>query len=57
MFHFPIGAMLNSFRQETKEAVRSAAAIGVQGLQMYATTGENAPENLTGKNEESCFAL
>jgi len=49
MFHFPIGAMLNSFRQETKEAVRSAAAIGVQGLQMYATTGENAPENLTGE--------
>ena len=48
MFHFPIGVMLDSFRQETREAVKTAAALGVQGLQMYATTGENAPENLVG---------
>lgn len=48
MYHFPIGAMLDSFRQETRTAIRTAAEIGVQGLQMYATTGENAPENLVG---------
>ena len=48
MYQFPIGAMVDSFRQETRTAIKTAAEIGVQGLQMYATTGENAPENLTG---------
>lgn len=48
MYRFPIGAMLDSFRLETKEAVKAAAEIGVTGLQMYATSGENAPENLVG---------
>ncbi|MBQ4551544.1 MAG: sugar phosphate isomerase/epimerase [Clostridia bacterium] len=49
MYPFPIGAMVDSFRQETREAIKTAASIGVQGLQMYATTGENAPENLAGQ--------
>ena len=52
MYKFPIGAMLDSFRQETYEAVKTAAAIGVQGLQMYSTTGENAPENLVGQKRK-----
>ncbi len=52
MYNFPIGAMVDSFRQETREAIRSAAAIGVQGLQMYATTGENSPENLVGQKRK-----
>jgi len=52
MYKFPIGAMLDSFRMETREAVKAAAAIGVQGLQMYATKGENAPENLTGEKRK-----
>lgn len=49
MYQFPIGAMLDSFRLETREAVKAAAKIGVSGLQMYATSGENAPEMLTGQ--------
>ena len=49
MYNFPIGAMVDSFRQETKAAIITAAGIGVQGLQMYATKGENAPENLVGQ--------
>ena len=49
MYQFPIGAMVDSFRQPTRDAIKTAAALGVQGLQMYATTGENAPENLTGQ--------
>lgn len=47
MYQFPIGAMLDSFRLPTREAVKAAAKIGVGGLQMYATSGENAPESLT----------
>jgi len=49
MYQFPIGVMVDSFRQPTRDAIKTAAALGVQGLQMYATTGENAPENLTGQ--------
>lgn len=52
MYQFPIGAMVDSFRQETREAIKTAAAIGVQGLQMYATTGENSPENLVGQKRK-----
>ena len=52
MYNFPIGAMMDSFRQETRQAIKTAAEIGVQGLQMYATTGENAPENLVGSKRK-----
>lgn len=48
MYQFPIGAMLESFKLETHEAVKAAAAIGASGLQMYSTNGVNAPENLVG---------
>ena len=44
--------MVDSFRQDTREAIKTAASIGVQGLQMYATTGENAPENLVGQKRK-----
>ena len=47
MYNFPIGAMLESFQLPFREAVEKAASIGVQGLQMYMTSGEMAPENLT----------
>lgn len=44
---FQIGVMTDSFRIDTKSAIKKAAELGAAGLQMYATTGENAPENLT----------
>lgn len=47
MFHFPIGVILESFRTDRSTAIARAAAMGAQGIQMYATKGENAPENLT----------
>lgn len=45
MYHFPIGAIVDSFRCDTKEAIEKAAAIGIKGLQMHCTRGEHAPEN------------
>ena len=48
MYKFPIGVVLESFRLPTYEAVKSAASLGLNGIQMYATNGENAPENLSG---------
>ena len=49
MYQFPIGVMLESFRLPTKEAIAKAADIGAQGIQMYCTQGEHAPENMTGE--------
>lgn len=44
---FFVGAMLESFKMETKAAIETAAKMGVTGLQMYCTNGEHAPENMT----------
>jgi len=50
MYDFPIGAIVDSFRCDTKEAVKKAAAIGIKGIQMYCTRGAHAPENF-GKEQ------
>ena len=46
MYNFPIGVMLDSFRKPPKEALLLAAASGADGLQLYATHGELAPESM-----------
>lgn len=45
---FKIGVITDSFRTDTKTAIETAAKLGVSGFQMYATKGENSPENLVG---------
>ena len=47
MYNFPIGVILESFRLPRSEAIKAAAALGANGIQMYATSGENSPENLS----------
>lgn len=47
MYQFPIGVMLDSFRMDTKTALAKAAEIGAKGVQIYATHGDMAPENMT----------
>ena len=51
MHHFKIGTMVESFRLDTFEAIKKAAEIGAEGLQMYCTSGENAPENMTAERK------
>ena len=46
MYNFPIGAMLESFKMSTPDALKSAVKVGAKGIQMYATKGEHAPENM-----------
>ncbi len=46
MGRFPIGVIINSFRTDTVSAVKKAAEVGAQGFQVYATSGEMAPENM-----------
>lgn len=47
MYDFPIGVILESFKLGRGEAIRKASEIGAKGIQMYATEGQNSPENLT----------
>lgn len=53
MFQFPIGVILESFRADRSTAIKKAAAIGANGIQMYATYGENAPENLSAQDRRN----
>ena len=46
MYSFPIGVILESFRLDRSASIKKAAEIGANGIQMYATQGENSPENL-----------
>lgn len=39
--------MLDSFRTDTFTAIKKACDLGVSGVQMYSTSGENSPENMT----------
>ncbi len=47
MYQFPIGIIIDAFRTDTKTAIDKAAALGADGIQMYASRGENTPEQLT----------
>ena len=47
MYNFPIGVIVDSFLLPTKEGIAKAASMGVEGIQMYCTSGDNSPENLT----------
>lgn len=49
MKSFPIGVILESFRLPLFEALDKAKALGVQGIQVYATNGELAPQNLSAQ--------
>ncbi|MBQ7364682.1 MAG: sugar phosphate isomerase/epimerase [Clostridia bacterium] len=56
MYQFPIGAMLDSFRVDTMTAIKKAAALGAVGLQMYSTSGENSPENMTASRKQEILS-
>ena len=49
MARFPIGVILDSFQKPVDEALNLAESLGVQGIQVYATTGAMSPEELTGE--------
>ncbi len=53
MYNFPIGVILESFRLGRSDAIKKAAEIGASGIQMYATEGENSPENLNAAQRRS----
>lgn len=56
MYNFKIGAIVDSFRVDTFEAIRRAAKIGVDGIQMYASAGENSPEQMTSERKKNLIS-
>ncbi len=57
MNQFPIGIIIDSFRTDHVTAVKKAAQVGAQGIQVYATNGEMAPENLVGAKRKEFLDL
>ena len=54
---FEIGAMLESFCLPEKEAFKIASSLGVTGIQMYAVSGEHAPENMTNAKKRELLSV
>lgn len=57
MKRFPIGVIINSFRTDIPTSVKKAAEVGAQGIQVYATSGEMAPENLSKEKRRGFLDL
>ena len=58
MTNFPIGIIIDSLRDKSKiEQVQTAAALGAKGIQVYATRGEMAPENLSAEQRREFLKL
>lgn len=56
MYRFPIGIIIDSLRTEnTVSAIKKAAELGADGIQMMATTGENAPENMNAQARKELY--
>ena len=53
MYNFPIGVILESFRLSRSEAIKAAARMGANGIQMYSRDGENSPESLSKGDRRS----
>ena len=47
MQNFKIGVILDSFKLPIPEAIKQAALVGAQGVQVYATRGDMSPEKMT----------
>lgn len=56
MYNFPIGVLLETFACDRSTAMRKAAQLGIRGVQLYATSGENSPENLSAEARRNLLA-
>jgi L-ribulose-5-phosphate 3-epimerase len=52
MVDFKIGVIVDSFKLDIKEGIKKAKEIGASGIQVYATEGKMAPENLTPRQRK-----
>lgn len=57
MAGFKIGVMVDSFRLGIEEGIKKAKAVGAEGIQIYATSGEMAPENLSPQRRKEILDM
>ena len=57
MAAFQIGVMVDSFKLGLREGIRKAHEVGATGIQLYAVSGEMAPENLTAAQRKEVLEL
>lgn len=57
MYPFSIGVMLDSFRTDVATALDKAVAVGATGIQVYATYGELAPENMSSDKRKEFLKM
>ena len=57
MADFLLGVLLDGFRTDVRTALGLAARAGAQGVQIYSTRGDMAPENLTARKRRELLDL
>ena len=57
MSNFSIGVLLDNFKTDLHSALKSAAQVGATGIQVYSTSGDMAPENLTPQKRREFLDL
>lgn len=57
MANFQIGVIVDSFRLGLREGIKKAKEVGAAGIQVYAVSGEMAPENLTAAQRKEVLDL
>ena len=57
MKRFKIGVMVDSFRLGITEGIKKAAEVGAEGIQIYATNGEMAPQNLSASKRKEILDI
>ena len=57
MADFQLGVLLDGFRTDVRTALGLAAKAGAQGVQIYSTRGDMAPENLTAKKRRELLDM
>lgn len=57
MYKFPIGILMESLKESDKDAIASAAAMGVKGLQLYATKGDHSPEVMSSAKRKELLDM
>jgi Sugar phosphate isomerases/epimerases len=57
MNNFKIGVMVDSFRLKLEDGIKKAAEVGASGIQIYSTSGEMAPDNLTPRRRKEILDI
>ncbi|MFU0800971.1 MAG: sugar phosphate isomerase/epimerase [Xylanivirga thermophila] len=57
MSAFKIGVMVDSFRLGLEDGIKKAKEVGAAGIQIYATSGEMAPENLSPQRRKEILDM